>query len=172
MYTYVHIHVCMCVYIYVCIYIYIYNWLNLKSSVFLYIWDIFCLVEFLKDFKTQEPPGVVAHSFNPSTQEAEAGRFLSSRPAWSTKWVPGQPGLHRETLSGKNKPNQPNKQTNTPGTVNRWARREVKKHPCFLMRIQSPDKSIKSLFLMSLPCLWEICRYRYFLKAIQFYGSL
>jgi hypothetical protein len=23
-------------------------------------------------------------AFNPSTQEAEAGRFLSSRPAWST----------------------------------------------------------------------------------------
>jgi hypothetical protein len=27
---------------------------------------------------------VVAQAFNPSTQEAEAGRFLSSRPAWST----------------------------------------------------------------------------------------
>ena len=45
---------------------------------------------------------VVAHAFNPSTWEAEAGRFLSLRPAWSTKWVPGQPGLHRETLSQKN----------------------------------------------------------------------
>jgi hypothetical protein len=30
-------------------------------------------------------PGVVAYAFNPSTREAEAGRFLSSRPAWSTK---------------------------------------------------------------------------------------
>ena len=30
-------------------------------------------------------PGVVAHAFNPSTQEAGAGTFLSSRPAWSTK---------------------------------------------------------------------------------------
>ena len=47
-------------------------------------------------------PGVVAHTFNPSTGEAEAGGFLTSRPAWSTKWVPaGQPGLYRETLSRK-----------------------------------------------------------------------
>jgi hypothetical protein len=39
---------------------------------------------------------MVAHTFNPSTREAEAGGFLSSRPAWSTEWVPGQPRLHRE----------------------------------------------------------------------------
>jgi hypothetical protein len=45
---------------------------------------------------------VVAHAFNPSTREAETGGFLSSRPAWSTELVPGQPGLHRETLSRKN----------------------------------------------------------------------
>ena len=44
-------------------------------------------------------PGVVVYSFNPSTWEAEAGGFLSLKPAWSTKGVPGQPGLlHRETL--------------------------------------------------------------------------
>jgi hypothetical protein len=29
--------------------------------------------------------GVVAHAFNPSTWEAEAGEFMSSRPAWSTE---------------------------------------------------------------------------------------
>ena len=29
-------------------------------------------------------PGVVAHAFNPSTWEAEAGGFLSSKPSWST----------------------------------------------------------------------------------------
>jgi hypothetical protein len=55
----------------------------------------------------------VTHTFNPSTSETEAGGFLSSRPAWSTKCVPGQPGLHRETLSQKNKTN---KQTNKQKT--------------------------------------------------------
>jgi major histocompatibility complex class I len=30
-------------------------------------------------------PGVVVYAFNPSTWEAEAGGFLSSRLAWSTK---------------------------------------------------------------------------------------
>jgi hypothetical protein len=39
---------------------------------------------------------VVAHAFNSSTWEAEAGGFLCSRPAWSTERVPGQPGLYRE----------------------------------------------------------------------------
>jgi hypothetical protein len=28
---------------------------------------------------------MVAHAFNPSIIEAEAGGFLSSRPAWSTE---------------------------------------------------------------------------------------
>ena len=36
-----------------------------------------------QEFKGQ--PGVVAHAFNPSTREAEAGGFLSSRSAWSTE---------------------------------------------------------------------------------------
>jgi hypothetical protein len=54
-------------------------------------------------------PGMVVHAFNPSTREAESGGFLRSRPAWSTKWVLGQPGLHRKTLSQK----QTNKQKTT-----------------------------------------------------------
>jgi hypothetical protein len=56
----------------------------------------------------------MVHTFNPSTWEAEAGWFLSLRPAWSTKWIPGQPGLYRETLSQKKK----KKNTN-------WSRRQV-----------------------------------------------
>jgi hypothetical protein len=35
--------------------------------------------------KKKTMPDVVAHAFNPSTWEAEAGGFLSSRPAWSTE---------------------------------------------------------------------------------------
>jgi hypothetical protein len=65
-----------------------------------------CYVNFCIHYKRDLWPGVVVHPFNPSTREAEAGGFLSLRPAWSTKWVPGQPGLYRETLSQKNKTKQ------------------------------------------------------------------
>ena len=46
---------------------------------------------------------MVARAFDPSTQEAEADGSMSSKPAWSTEWVPGEPGVHRETLSWKTK---------------------------------------------------------------------
>ena len=52
----------------------------------------------------------MVHAFNPSIWEAETDGFLSSRQAWSTELVPGQPRLHRETLSQK----QTNKQTKKP----------------------------------------------------------
>jgi hypothetical protein len=40
------------------------------------------------------------HIFNPSTGRKRQTDSVSSRPAWSTKEVPGQPGLiHIETLS-------------------------------------------------------------------------
>jgi hypothetical protein len=42
----------------------------------------------------------------PALWETDKGGFLSSRPAWSTEGVPGQPGLHRETLSRKTKRKQ------------------------------------------------------------------
>jgi hypothetical protein len=45
--------------------------------------------------------GMVLHAFNPSTQEREAGGFLSFKPAWSIEWVPEQLELHREILSKK-----------------------------------------------------------------------
>ena len=52
--------------------------------------------------RPRKSQAVVVHAFKPSTWEAEEGGFLSSTPAWSTEWVPGQPGLYRETLSQKN----------------------------------------------------------------------
>jgi hypothetical protein len=54
---------------------------------------------------------VVVHDFNPSTGEAEAGRSLSSKPSWSIERVPGQPGLHRVTLSWTSTP-PPSKKEN------------------------------------------------------------
>jgi hypothetical protein len=44
-------------------------------------WDIYNSYTYIQANK----PGVVAHAFNPSTREAEAGGFLSLRPAWSTE---------------------------------------------------------------------------------------
>jgi hypothetical protein len=43
-------------------------------------------------------PGTVVHTFSPSTL-AQISGYVNSRPAWSTEQVPGQPGLHRETMS-------------------------------------------------------------------------
>jgi hypothetical protein len=58
-------------------------------------------------------PGVVAHAFNPSTREAEAGGFLSSRPAWSTHEFQDSQGYTEKPCLEKTKQNkQTNKQTN------------------------------------------------------------
>jgi hypothetical protein len=64
----------------------------------------------------QTRENMVVRAFNPSTWEAEASRFLISRPACFTKWVPGQPGLQRNPISKnqkKTKTKQTNKQTKT-----------------------------------------------------------
>jgi hypothetical protein len=47
-------------------------------------------------------PGVVTHTFNPSTREAEAGRFLSSRTARATQKNP----VSKKNNKTKTKPNQ------------------------------------------------------------------
>lgn len=48
---------------------------------------------------------VEVHTFNPSAWDTEAGGSLNLRPAWCTEQVPGQLGIHSETLSqgGKRK---------------------------------------------------------------------
>jgi hypothetical protein len=47
---------------------------------------------------------VVARTFNFSTWEAEAGRFLSLKPAWFKEGVPGQPDLHRGMILKNKRP--------------------------------------------------------------------
>lgn len=47
---------------------------------------------------------MVAHTFNSSTWESEAGMNL--RPVWSSKWVPGPPGPCRNTLFCNPSPRQ------------------------------------------------------------------
>jgi hypothetical protein len=42
-------------------------------------------IVYLFILKYEHLPGVVVYAFNPSTREAEAGGFLSLRPAWSTE---------------------------------------------------------------------------------------
>lgn len=49
-----------------------------------------------KESKKSSGQGVVEHAFNPSTREAEAGKFLSWRPAESIEQVPGQPSVCNE----------------------------------------------------------------------------
>jgi hypothetical protein len=52
----------------------------------------------------------VAHAFNPSTWEAEAGGFPSSRPAWSTEFQDSQGYTEKPCLKNKNKNKQTKKQ--------------------------------------------------------------
>jgi hypothetical protein len=54
--------------------------------------------------------GMVAHAFNLSTWEAEAGRFLSSRPAWSTEFQDSQ-GYTEKPCLEKKQTKKTNKQT-------------------------------------------------------------
>jgi hypothetical protein len=52
-------------------------------------------------FQNMMELAMVAHAFNLSTQEAEAGKSLNWRIAWFPQLVPGQSGLHRRIMSQK-----------------------------------------------------------------------
>ena len=65
--------------------------------------------------KLQSQPGCGVwwwgHAFHPSTQGGRGRQIsVSSRIAWFTEWVLGQPKIHRETLSSKTKQNNTEKE--------------------------------------------------------------
>ena len=64
-----------------------------------------------------EPGGTL--TFNPSTWEAEAGRSLSLRLAWSTEQVPGQPRLYKKILKKKKKKKKKTKKKKPKKTKNK-----------------------------------------------------
>ena len=45
----------------------------------------------------------MVHAINPSTREAEAGRFLSLSPAWFTEWVQDSQGYTEKPCLKKTK---------------------------------------------------------------------
>jgi hypothetical protein len=75
---------------------------------------------------------VVAHTFNPSTWEAEAGGFLSSRTAWSTKVS------FRTARAIQRNPVSKNK------NKNKKKKKEKKS-------LQQPPKSVSTALYVSLP---------------------
>ena len=84
--------------------------------------------------------------------EAEAGGFLSSRSAWSTKWVPGQPGLHRETLSQKTKKK---KEKRKRKDKKKWTYYDCSlKDPTSSWKIQRQMFSLNPLTEAADPCCW------------------
>lgn len=63
------------------------------------------------EFHRERPGAVAAHLCDPSIHREGRARKLtrSLRPAWSTCEVPGQPGIHSQTLSQKTKNEKVNK---------------------------------------------------------------
>jgi hypothetical protein len=76
--------------------------LDLVCENFLNIFALILIREICLKFSFREP-GVVAHTFNPSTREAEAGRFQSSRPAWSTEFQDSQGYTEKPCLKKQTK---------------------------------------------------------------------
>jgi hypothetical protein len=71
---------------------------------------------------------MVAHAFNPSTREAEAGSFLSLRPAWSTKskFQDSQGFIEKPCLRWASMPQYrgtPGPKKNENGWVGKWGGR-------------------------------------------------
>ena len=87
--------------------------------------------------------------------EAEAGRFMSLRPIFSTEWIPVQPELYRNILSWKTK-KQKNKQVlRTPFASASWVlvlKKFVTMPGCCSTILHDPLASYLSLDLKFLLC--------------------
>ena len=99
---------------------------------------------------------VVAHDFNPSTQEAEAGGFLNSRPAYSTK-----PELtQRNTVSNNNNKDNGDNNNKWLSTVclQIWAGEMGKSTSCSSRGLSSiPSTHIVFQTCLPLQCLfWSL----------------
>lgn len=95
----------------------------------------------------------MAHAFDPSARETEEVEYLwVSRPVWSTKQIPGEPGLlHREYFSQKTK-------TKTKSQNNHWI--------CITLIItsisqlsNSQEKTLIMTLEFSSLTLYMICQY-------------
>ena len=75
------------------------------------------------------------------------------RPAWSTKWVPGQPRLYKEILSWKTKPNQ-TKPNQTKPNQNR--KKEMPPSKCSVFCSYMSRTSQCILFVYFLVAVWLV----------------
>ena len=93
---------------------------------------------------------MVAHDCNPSTWEAEAGGFLSSRPAWSTEWVQDSQSYTEKPCLKTNK--QTNKQTNKKTTKQKTPQKTKNKNnnnnkKDFQLKVIRSDEEVHLIFI-------------------------
>jgi hypothetical protein len=94
----------------------------------------------------------VAHAFNPSTWEAETGRFLSSRPAWSTDRVSSRTAraTQRNTVSKKTKTKTKTKKKQLDGQYVLSVQISIENPPLYTsQKVYSNQESLE-VFV----CLW------------------
>ena len=80
--------------------------------------------------------GDVCHSYH---SEAEAGRSVSLRPAWSTKQVHKRPGLHDGQAPSQNKTKQNNNSNNKKTNHTTTIKKSPKKKPRNKTKITLPQ---------------------------------
>ena len=98
----------------------------------------------------------MVHVFNRSIWEGEAGRFHSLQPAWSTEWIPGQPGLYNETLSQKKKKNQNKTKTQNKNQKTKQKASMFFKSQTIISLYVLIDMLVYSIIFRLLSCLLKI----------------